>query len=118
MADSLILLIAVLHADPLEHAPSRLKSILIDCAFPWDEFVLDKVERRLLGEAGEDVAGVTLLLSALSDSKIFTPLTAASGPTPAFHLLLVHLNTGLVDHHLRGVSLLVTTIILWSTVLL
>lgn len=118
MADSLILVITVLHTDPLEHSPSRLMSILIDCAFSWNEFVLDKVERRLLGETGEGVAGVALLLSALSDSKIFTPFTAASSTTPVFHLLLMHLNIGLIDHHLGGTSLFATTIILWPTVLL
>ena len=100
-----ILLLNVIY--PLEHAACRLCTG--STALARDELVvLDDSERCVLSEALQDVAAILLLGRCLSYGKVLAALASSGRATAALNLLLLmlHLDIGLVNHHLWRASLL------------
>lgn len=105
MTHSIILLLDVINS--LEHAACRLCTWSNTLARN-ELVVLNQAEWCILSEALQDVASILLLSSCLPNGKVFAALTSSSSPTAALDLLLLlmHLDIGLVYHHLWRASLL------------
>ena len=105
MTHSIILLLHVINS--LEHAACRLCTWSTTLARN-ELVVLNHAEWCVLSEALQNVASILLLSSCLPYGKVLAALTSAGRPTTALDLLLllVHLDIGLVYHHLWRTSLL------------
>ena len=99
MTHSIILLLHVINS--LEHAACRLCTWSTTLARN-KLVVLNQTEWCVLSEALQDVASILLLSSCLPYGKVFATLTSSGRPTTALDLLLllVHLDIGLIYHHL------------------
>ena len=99
MTHSIILLLHVINS--LEHAACRLCTWSTTLARN-ELVVLNQAEWCVLSEALQNVASILLLSSCLPYGKVLAALTSAGRPTTALDLLLllVHLDIGLIYHHL------------------